>query len=1330
VLAAALLSLTAWMAADTGWFQAFLKARLQKPLAAAVQGSLSWSSIAIRSFPVIEIRDLVLATRDGNPVITGRRVSARVELWPLVHRRLLIADLTISGLSAEYNQSTHPNLVDVFTRPQNADTTASDWSITVRHIQLDSVLLRYRDTTTQIDAQCRAVSATGTWREPTGLQLQINCPDGDLHLAQRTYAIDTLGLQLATTARSFDLTEVYIRAVPAILVRNGALHIPFTPDDSWRAEITARAEKEFFSDWPLREKGVDRCPAIDLRARMQGTPAHPNLQVEMEAQGLVLRTIPLARLAVQAQYDTAGFLTGKITLTDQIAQGTAQVKAQVPGLFSDPAKDVRYSITSRWQVRDPMRLRRFWVGTILDSVRQGQVGMTLTAAGSSLTRLPDIAACRMELTGVVLRDGRDLPDLLVTAGLRRRILTFDVRWPQVAFIAGSCVLENQWPNGQADYSIINTQPLTRMFLGQDVRGTLSGTVMFDGAGRSLSGVVRTDSGLTWSGLRLDTLEAAVRYDSTMGWELTTGMASLHGVLDSVAEVYGLPGWHGGVRAEVIARGQLPWPAVTARCTFDNPGARLLLADTISTSVTLHDRIVRLENLRLTRDSLFVAGAALYDLTMDTVSVGMKLFLSPAQTDVGTLLARADIKHDTIRDGALTLTGIPLAVACFWQPAWRVPAGVCALQAQVNGALANPAIRAVGRVERVAFTDTPEPLTLDLDARLADHTLQAVGHVTIAGSGGPLDISAIADLTPVMGKGTNETLPLTVRLQGRDVNLQPYGQIFSRNLVLAGRFSSDAEVANRSGRWQLQGGMAVDNGGITYPLYAMQVNDMQARLTAPATGEGTALNVRLTTGPLAYLGSRFSGSSLDAVFRPGLLTLDSVRVRLPEGSVAAQGQIPLVPLPQLFAHPDLRLEAALDSVPLTELNPFISGGQFLSGTAQGYCRITPGTPNTGQFTVGNLRFAPDDIQPALGPLQAGLELRDDSLVITGCRGKWGRGEVRGAGHVVLTDRRIGPAQIMLRATRLPLVYRDMGTVRMDTVRVVVTHGEQQWRLDAQALLGETDIRYEVGFRTPPPAVAGPPAPDEEPVVIAATLHIPDNLAADVGILGGMGHVRTRMGGTLQVSGTAGVPEFSGAVSLVEGTVDYLDHTFTITEGFARQPNGPELNPFISLVAQAGVTQGQGGEMAESLLVTLRISGELTNPAWELSSAPVAYTESELISLLTFGTAFLNAGDVGATSLVNRSVSAYASRQAQKLLGLEKVQIQSDFLTGGAAALTDAQIAVSKRLGRDVTLTYRRTTEGAVNQEGVLSWKILPFLFLEGQSDVQGNAGVDLKVKVQR
>jgi autotransporter translocation and assembly factor TamB len=70
----------------------------------------------------------------------------------------------------------------------------------------------------------------------------------------------------------------------------------------------------------------------------------------------------------------------------------------------------------------------------------------------------------------------------------------------------------------------------------------------------------------------------------------------------------------------------------------------------------------------------------------------------------------------------------------------------------------------------------------------------------------------------------------------------------------------------------------------------------------------------------------------------------------------------------------------------------------------------------------------------------------------------------------------------------------------------------------------------------------------------------------------------------------------------------------------------------------------------------------------------------------------------------------------------------FTSGTAQA--NASVSVSKKISPDVTVSYSRGIADTISQQGVISWKLKPFLFLEFESNDKGNAGIDLKYRITK
>jgi autotransporter translocation and assembly factor TamB len=233
-----------------------------------------------------------------------------------------------------------------------------------------------------------------------------------------------------------------------------------------------------------------------------------------------------------------------------------------------------------------------------------------------------------------------------------------------------------------------------------------------------------------------------------------------------------------------------------------------------------------------------------------------------------------------------------------------------------------------------------------------------------------------------------------------------------------------------------------------------------------------------------------------------------------------------------------------------------------------------------------------------------------------------------------------------------------------------------------------------------------------------------------LTGSASEVITFIGGTLLVTGTLNNPKYAGQVILDSGSATYLNHVFAIKQGYARLTGSSNVNPFIDVTATTTISQVQTTYGADSIVVTLHISGDLKKPAFFLTSNK-GFSQLEIISLLTFGSTSFSFTGAGAspTSLISGPLSSVVSRQAQKTLGLEQVQFQGNLFTTGSTA-ANAAVSVSKKINPNVTITYSGGIADTISQQGVVSWKLKPFLFLEFGSNDKGNAGIDLKYRIKR
>jgi len=233
-------------------------------------------------------------------------------------------------------------------------------------------------------------------------------------------------------------------------------------------------------------------------------------------------------------------------------------------------------------------------------------------------------------------------------------------------------------------------------------------------------------------------------------------------------------------------------------------------------------------------------------------------------------------------------------------------------------------------------------------------------------------------------------------------------------------------------------------------------------------------------------------------------------------------------------------------------------------------------------------------------------------------------------------------------------------------------------------------------------------------------------------------RLRMHTELAVIGSPTQPNLTGRVSVEEGYVLYLDRKFKIKRGVVDFIDPDKLNPIIDLRAETTVKTYRATE-AIPYLIALTVTGPLDEVVVDLSSDPPE-DKSNIISLLTIGaTREELAGKDGegkgassallerAQSLSSQKIAGYTSRKVGSLLGLDQFTIEGNLFSRDRSA--GPQLLASKKISPRAELTYT-TTVGHSNENSFrLDYRLSKHFFLEGQTDQQGRAGMNLKYRLR-
>ncbi|ETW97903.1 MAG: hypothetical protein ETSY1_20875 [Candidatus Entotheonella factor] len=194
--------------------------------------------------------------------------------------------------------------------------------------------------------------------------------------------------------------------------------------------------------------------------------------------------------------------------------------------------------------------------------------------------------------------------------------------------------------------------------------------------------------------------------------------------------------------------------------------------------------------------------------------------------------------------------------------------------------------------------------------------------------------------------------------------------------------------------------------------------------------------------------------------------------------------------------------------------------------------------------------------------------------------------------------------------------------------------------------------------------------------------------------------------------------AGDINTERGFASYLGKKFTLEEGRITFTGTEEINPVLDITANHKVS---------SYIVTINVTGNSKLPKINLSSAPEALEEADIVSLLVFGrtTDKLTGSEQGslANKAQNAAVGAAAGAAASAVgqqVGLDSVEVEVG---------EEAKVGTGKYVTQNIFVSYERQLgKEPGNTVGVeLSIDRVPILKslkLKGSSSSTGETAVDL------
>jgi translocation and assembly module TamB len=248
---------------------------------------------------------------------------------------------------------------------------------------------------------------------------------------------------------------------------------------------------------------------------------------------------------------------------------------------------------------------------------------------------------------------------------------------------------------------------------------------------------------------------------------------------------------------------------------------------------------------------------------------------------------------------------------------------------------------------------------------------------------------------------------------------------------------------------------------------------------------------------------------------------------------------------------------------------------------------------------------------------------------------------------------------------------------------------------------------------------PPSTSTSPNVVRLDLHVyaPDDLHIDNNF------ARVEAMADLQVRGTTEHPKLRGRIDVLNGEAFFRDRTFDIITGVV------DFRPQLDLVADLNITAETVVDTPDtSYGITVQISGTTDAPRVVLSSDDPGLTQTDIVSLITFGktVAQLQQGSGGSSAdalvgFLTGRVAKGVEGGAESLLRVDRVEIEPAFSSTSGAF--EPQVKISKDFSDDFS-TSIATTLGVDLQRALnLEYHLTDRTSLLGtwESESEGQAG---------
>ncbi|NLG19583.1 MAG: hypothetical protein GX556_19870 [Fibrobacter sp.] len=1327
---------TAFILAHLPVGQKFIIDIAGKSIDSVLIGEISIGKFRTNLFSRIEISNVVLKDQNGRlDSVSVNHISINYNLLPLLFKTVQIHSVHVDGVDGVLSVTPEGRYIfPVMPRDTSGDTIQPtdsqgvSWKFDLGTVQVTDINAEYIDSALFFKGHISGASASARFPRIDSIYLNLRVPDGFYESPWWRGHVDTIGGAGLLRFDKLHVQELFVSGSGSEVRGNGT--IPFSEFGYW--DLTADVESEMKPLLAIHGlvPGVAPVGKLFGKGSWNGTLQKPVLKFSGSGKGLQYDHIDVDSLYVDGSYGLNSTVFLSADLFSNPVKAVLKADWQIFDLMSRPVfshytGDLQARRVAVSQIEKKQLVTKKFPGLFVD--------LTLHVDGAGIESLPKYFKIDSKICGGIFKD----QPLYLNAVLDRS------NWKLDSDLAGNILYGEGKMNlkdsisGSFSGDFRELETLSRIFKTEPV----SGSLVFNGdlEGEFINprvNVTLSSTDLKWRSVQIDSLEAS---GANVNGEINIGSAFARGTvgLDTVLEFFNVDSAGGTLGFQIRGSGSVD--SINGQGSFTGSGIYYsgyradsmygnFAFDSSETIVWNSVKIIKNQSEIINAGTLNIR-----DLRLNT-EAQIRLSDGSRWKDAGDASFGGSFGNDSMQ-GQFQINELSLPAVSSWFPWLAGREGTISGSGGFGGSIKNLNGHVLIQHDNPGFRNKRVFLA-DNRFMLVDSLLSFDSDFFLHDSGSKLEITAQIPFNPSLGwrVDTSGYRTANARVNGSSLKLSALGAILGTDWSADGPLNLSASVSNQNGSWNLDGLVGVKNGSFGYIPDNTSVSGINLNVDLSGTVQAPVAGIKIETGRAVVPGGIIDSTHISGTAGLDTLVLNSSRLYFPRrGLVEIEGRTPLDKPDSILFSPGLVLDFVVHRFPVSLLRSFIPENMVRRGVLRGSGRIraSQGRPLLrGQLSLDSSEIELVDIEPRITSVNGQISLSGDSVIIDRFSGKWGDGDFKGNGVAVWDMSGLNHLGIDVAARNVSFEMIDVADVRINSTRLHLSNSRDGFLLSGDIDLGPTryirdiriaDLTGQRVYREPDQFLRN--------LMLQIKVNSLENLTVDMNL----GYMETE--GDVTLSGTAAVPGYTGEIRLSSGYILYLDRSFEITKGSIYNYDPYKLNPVLNLEAQTEVVSISAvtGDPL-SYIIYMTLSGTLEEPVVMFRSEGEnggGLSQADIISVLTLGQPLgAIGGNLGERlrAFAGESLLGFGSRKLEQLLGIERIDIRGDIFA--MDSVYSPRLTLTKRIGPRLTLSYE-TMLGDLAQRRISAlFRLTRRFFLKGETDSEGESGVDLIFRLSR